>query len=149
MGRCTIYSQNKVERFINFNFIEALYKIKIQNRVTRGRDTARIFLKLFFMHDGIDQIIEERHKHFIKERTIAKDVAFNSNNELISAIMMLAAKIGFNRTGQLMPNEAFNDLRPETWDKGKCLKYVQRAEIEQLKMIGAFAAAEIDRLQNS
>ena len=100
------------------------------------------------MDTGIELITQERHRQFIKERTIHHDVEFNSNHELISAIMLLAASISFRRHGITMPGEAFEDLRPETWDKGLCFKYVNRSEIEQLKMIGAFAAAEIDRLQN-
>lgn len=100
------------------------------------------------MDTGIELITQERHKQFIKEKTVHHDVEFNSNHELISAIMLLAASIGFKRNEMLMPNDAFEDLRPETWDKRLCIKYVNRSEVEQLKMIGAFAAAEIDRLQN-
>lgn len=98
------------------------------------------------MNTGIELITQERHKQFIKGHTVAKDVSFNSNSELISAIMMLTASISFKRSGVEMPMEAFDDLRPESWDKVRCLNYVNKTEIEQLKMIGAFAAAEIDRL---
>lgn len=98
------------------------------------------------MDTGIELIEQERQKQFIKGRTVANDVANNSSNELLSAIMLLAANIGFRRNNILMPNDAFEDLRPESWDRERCLKYVNRTEVEQLKMIGAFAAAEIDRI---
>ena len=98
---------------------------------------------------GIDLIIEERQKQFIKGRTIANDVANNNKSELISAIMLLSASIGFKRGGAAFPKEAFDDLRPETWNEEKCIEYIDKPELDQLKMIGAFAAAEIDRLQNS
>ena len=100
------------------------------------------------MIDGIELIAQERMHQFVKERNVSYDVANNRNNELVSAIMLLAASIGFKRVDMPMPVDAFNDLRPETWNAVSCIEYVNRPEIDQLKMIGAFAAAEIDRLQN-
>lgn len=100
------------------------------------------------MDDGIELIAQERQKQLISERNTSFDVAYNTNNELISAIMLLAASIGFKRNEMFMPNDAFDELRPDSWDKGRCMKYVNRSEIDQLKIIGAFAAAEIDRLQS-
>ncbi len=101
------------------------------------------------MNTGIELITEERQEQLIKHgRTIQGDVHFNTQNQLLSGIMMLASKVAFKRAGVEMPEEAVDDMIPEGWDREICLKMLGKSDIEQLKIIGAFAAAEIDRIQN-
>lgn len=101
------------------------------------------------MKTGIELIAEERQEQIEKHgRTVEYDVNHNSEGQLLEGIMLLAGSIGFGKHGVEMPEEAFNDLKPLSWDAGICVKMTNKPEIDQLKIIGAFAAAEIDRLQN-
>ncbi len=99
---------------------------------------------------GIELIAKERQEQITKHgRTIEGDVSFNTENQLLSGIMLLVSNISFHRAGiKEMPKDAFEDLRPEGWGREICWKWLSKSDIEQLKIIGAFAAAEIDRLQN-
>lgn len=100
------------------------------------------------MKTGIELISIERQEQIEKHnRSIESDVIFNTENQLVSAIMLLVSNIGFKRAGVDMPKDAFEDLRPEGWGREICWKMIGKSDIEQMKIIGAFAAAEIDRLQ--
>lgn len=100
------------------------------------------------MQTGIELISEERQEQLTKHGiTILGDVNFNTQNQLLSGIMMLSSKIGFKRAGVEMPEGAVDDMIPEGWDREICLKMLGKSDIEQLKIIGAFSAAEIDRIQ--
>ncbi len=102
------------------------------------------------MKTGIELIAEERQEQIEKHgRTVQSDIDFNKENQLISGIMLMVSSLGFLKAGIEMPKEAFEDLRPEGWGREICWKMLSKPEIEQLQIIGAFAAAEIDRIQNS
>lgn len=101
------------------------------------------------MKTGIELIAEERQEQIEKHgRAIQYDVNYNANGQILEAIMLLAGSVGFGRQGFEMPKEAFDELRPSDWDAEICFKMINKPEIDQFKIIGAFAAAEIDRLQN-
>lgn len=101
------------------------------------------------MKTGIELITEERSEQIEKHgRTIDFDVDNNSQNQLLEGIMLLITNVAMKRTGIEMPKDAFEDLRPSDWGREICFKMMAKEEIDQLKIIGAFAAAEIDRLQN-
>lgn len=99
------------------------------------------------MKTGIEIIAKERQEQIEKHgHSIKSDVDFNTENQLVSAIMMMAANIGFVRAGIKMPKEAFEELRPEGWGREICWGMLSKPIIQQLGIIGAFAASEIDRL---
>jgi hypothetical protein len=101
------------------------------------------------MNTGIELITIERQEQIDKHgRTVQSDIEDNTDNQLLSAIMMLVSNISFKRGGMDMPKEAFEDLRPENWNRELCWKMLEKTDVEQLKIIGAFAAAEIDRILN-
>ncbi len=99
---------------------------------------------------GIELITIERKEQIEKHgRTIESDVLTNSKNQIIHAIMLLVSNIGYKRViGEILPEDAFMNLKPDDWSSEICFKMINKPEIEQLKIIGAFAAAEIDRLNN-
>lgn len=102
------------------------------------------------MNTGIELIQQERLEQIQKHNfSIDYDIENNVQNEFISAIMMIISNIGFQRNNIQMPRDAFEDLKPETWSRGICQKILSKSDVEQLKILGAFAAAEIDRIQNS
>jgi len=82
---------------------------------------------------GIEMIIKERDEQINKHgRTVIKDVANNSNNELLDGIVHLSGRVqglGF----------------PRNWDKELCEKMDGKPMIEKLAIMGAWCAAEIDR----
>jgi hypothetical protein len=101
------------------------------------------------MKTGIELIAQERHEQINKHgRSVQSDVDNNSNDELKYGIMLLITNLGYMQHGMEMPKEAFEDLKPDGWGFEICWKMINKPEIDQLKIIGAFAAAEIDRLQN-
>lgn len=101
------------------------------------------------MKTGIELIAEERQEQIEKHgRTIDYDVEHNIHGQLVEAIMLLIANVGFRRQRIEMEKDAFEDLRPLDWGREICFKMISKSEIDQFKIIGAFAAAEIDRLQN-
>lgn len=101
------------------------------------------------MKTGIELIAEERQEQIEKHgRTVEYDVKHNVDNQICEGIMLLIANVGFKRRGFEMPKDAFEDLRPSDWGREICFKIMAKSEIDQFKIIGAFAAAEIDRLQN-
>jgi hypothetical protein len=100
-------------------------------------------------HTGIKLIqLERDHQIYDCGKTIEFDIEHNSNSELTCAIMMLIANVELNRQGIKMPPDAFQDLKPKEWSNSACWKLLEKSEIDQLKIIGSFAAAEIDRLQS-
>jgi len=100
------------------------------------------------MKTGIELIAQERKEQIEKHgRSVESDVRSNNENQLLSGIMMLVSNIVFNQTGMDIPDEAFEDLRPDGWSITSCRKMMSKDAVGQLKVIGAFAAAEIDRLQ--
>jgi hypothetical protein len=102
------------------------------------------------MQTGIELITKERQEQIEKHgRTIDHDVKNNTEGQLIEGIMLLISNIGFKRQNIEMPKDVFEDLRPSDWRREICWKMLAKPEIEQLKIIGTFAAAEIDRLQNT
>lgn len=97
---------------------------------------------------GIELIAEERQEQIEKHgRTVQSDVEHNEEGQLLGAIMMIASNIAFASAGLEMPKEAFEDLRPKGWGREVCWKILDKPIIGQLQVLGAFAAAEIDRLQ--
>jgi len=99
---------------------------------------------------GIELIAEERKEQIEKHgRTIEDDVRYNADRQLQHGIMLLISNIGFKAQGIETPKEAFEDLRPDGWGREICLKMMAKSEVEQLQIIGAFAAAEIDRLNHN
>jgi len=101
------------------------------------------------MKTGVELIAEERQDQIEKHgRTIEQDVKNNAHGQLLEGIMLLISNVAMNRQGVEMPKEAFEDLRPSDWGREICFKMMAKPEIDQLKIIGAFAAAEIDRLQS-
>lgn len=102
------------------------------------------------MKTGIELIAEERQEQIEKHgRTVENDVFYNSQGQLKQAIMMLIANLGFINQGLQMPKEALDDLKPDGWSYPNCQKMLNKPEVDQLRIIGAFAAAEIDRKQAS
>ena len=100
------------------------------------------------MKTGIELIAEERQEQLTKHnRSVQSDVDFNTENQILSAIMLIVSNLSFQRGGIKMPKDAFEDLRPEGWGREICWKMLDKPEIGQLQIIGAFAAAEIDRLR--
>ncbi len=102
------------------------------------------------MKSGIEIVAIKRQEQITKHGYITTwDVNENKNNQLLSAIMMLVSNVSFNRGGMELPKEALEDLSPDGWNKETCWKMIRQPEIEQLAIIGAFAAAEIDRIQST
>ena len=98
-----------------------------------------------YIKTGIELIAQERKEQIEKHRyTIEWDVVRNTENQLLSAIMMLASAISFRRGEIEMPPDALQDLHPIGWDINYCKKMISRSDIDILGKIGAFAAAEID-----
>jgi hypothetical protein len=86
------------------------------------------------MKTGIELIAEERQEQIEKHgRTIEHDVKHNNCGELIQAIEALV-------------NDNYSGF-PQGWDETICKKIFSKAGVEKLAMIGAFCAAEIDRVQ--
>ena len=86
------------------------------------------------MRNGIDQIAKERSEQIkLHDRTIAKDVLENFNEEL--------------REGALALLTNNKDLFPGKWDAELCKKMIGKSYKERLVYAGAFIAAEIDRIQ--
>jgi len=83
---------------------------------------------------GIELITAERdeqlNKHFF---TVDNDVTFNDNGELEQAIEFII-------TGD-------RNKFPKTWDLDWMRKFENKSSIQKLTIIGALAAAEIDRKQ--
>lgn len=99
------------------------------------------------MKSGIELIAKERHEQIEKHgRSVESDAAFNGDGQLLDGIMLLISNVAMKRMGIELPKEAFEDLKPDTWGREACWKLMAKPEIEQLQIIGAFAAAEIDRL---
>ena len=102
------------------------------------------------MKSGIELIAEERQEQIEKHgRTVEHDIKINTSNQLLEGIMLLISNVSFKRQGNEIPQEAFEDLRPADWSVEVCKKLIAKPEVEQLQIIGAFAASEIDRLQNT
>ena len=102
------------------------------------------------MKTGIELITEERQEQIEKHnRTVEYDIKNNSQGQLVEGIMLLVSNVGFKRGGIEMPKDAFEDLRPSDWGRELLWKMLGKPEIEQLQIIGAFAAAEIDRLSQT
>jgi len=97
---------------------------------------------------GIELIAQERQEQIeVHKISVQDDVDYNTSNQLLNAIMMIATNIAFQRLGIPIPIEALDDLRPEHWDETKINEILAKSQIGQLQILGAFAAAEIDRLQ--
>jgi hypothetical protein len=99
------------------------------------------------MKSGIELIQQERSEQLEKHGySTEQDARFNKDSQLLSAIMLLSSNIAFIRNDIKMPREAFDDLKPEGWNNELCFKMINKPVIEQLQIIGALAAAEIDRM---
>ncbi|MCE5227043.1 MAG: hypothetical protein LLG05_14455 [Porphyromonadaceae bacterium] len=79
---------------------------------------------------------------------LLKAVITEKTTATTAAIMLIATNIAFARMGMKTPKEAFEDLRPGGWGRESCWKIMDKPVIGQLQVLGALAAAEIDRLQN-
>lgn len=103
------------------------------------------------MKTGIELIAQEREEQIERhDYSIQHDVNLNSGNQLLQAIMLVVSNVSFRRAGiSPMPQEAFEDLKPDGWDAKACTKFCDKNDIESLKLIGGWAAAEIDRLQHA
>jgi len=97
---------------------------------------------------GIELIAKERQEQIEKHgRTVDSDVEMNAYGQLVEAIMMISANIGFRKANLKMPKECFEDMKPLGWGREILFKILDAKSIEdQLAVIGALAAAEIDRL---
>jgi hypothetical protein len=101
------------------------------------------------MPTGIELIAQERQEQIEKHgHTVEADVKSNPGNELLSAIMLIVGNVTFMRGGSPLPRDAFYDLKPESWSEESCFKIITGGDVDQLKKLGALAAAEIDRLQS-
>lgn len=98
------------------------------------------------MKTGIELIAQERAEQIEKHgKTVHSDVDSNHKNQLLSAIMMIISNTGFTKRFIEMPSEILDDLRPDNWDRLTCRKILSKSIVGQLQVLGALAAAEIDR----
>ena len=75
------------------------------------------------MKTGIELISIERWEQMFRHgKTIEDDVKYNSEGQLLAAIMLIISNVSFKRQGMEMPKDAFEDLKPETWGREICLK---------------------------
>lgn len=85
---------------------------------------------------GIELIALERHEQMTKHgKTIEYDVTHNYNDQMQQAIIALL-------------HHKYGDM-PDDWNKEIINKMMSKDIIGRLALIGAFAAAEIDRLKAS
>lgn len=89
---------------------------------------------------GIELIAKERQEQIEKHgRTVEKDVQYNEDGQLIDAILLLI--LSLNSDNHVALKEP-----PKHWDEPIWHHMLQKTEHDKLILMGAFAAAEIDRL---
>lgn len=88
---------------------------------------------------GIDMIHRERTEQiFMHGRTPEYDAEMNRNGQLVSVMQAILFKINGSR-------DAFEQWYPREWNREFHDKLIGKSFMECLVLIGAFAAAEIDR----
>jgi len=86
------------------------------------------------MKTGIEEITEERTEQIEKHKWDVKNDEFYNNNELLKAALFAIDQNNFEW--------------PFYWNEHFRTKIVSKSRIDQLKVAGAFIAAEIDRIKN-
>lgn len=95
-------------------------------------------------------IQRERQDQIYKHRmTIAHDVLSNGDQQLVQVIGLLSVNIFYLKTeSQQMTEEYFEMAKVASFDEETQKAWLRKPVIEQLAIIGAVAAAEIDRIKS-
>lgn len=87
---------------------------------------------------GAQLITDERREQIVRhKRTVANDVATNSNKDLELAAQRLIMQVASD--SRVIPSW------PEHWDKAICDKMDAKPDFEKVQIAGAFMAASLDR----
>lgn len=90
---------------------------------------------------GTAAIVRERYEQIHKHgRTIANDVMWNAEGQMRRAIELLVRD-------EVLSDHVIHVLCPFGWDAKIWEKMCRKPYIERLAIVGAFCAAEIDRLE--
>jgi len=94
---------------------------------------------------GSELITAERYEQLLKHgRTIAKDVKYNTKNELLIAAEELL--ISCSNKNYPTDTRSLGYMAPPGWDKDIFVKMMQKPVKGRLIIAGALIAAELDRL---
>lgn len=89
---------------------------------------------------GIELIVKERQEQIQKhDRTVEHDVAVNKDEQLVDAMLLIIASS--TDDNNLVVQES-----PQGWNGEVWQNILSKPWKERLAVLGAFAAAEIDRL---
>lgn len=105
------------------------------------------------MKTGVELIAIARGKQLAKGRTIALDVKYNSEAQLISAAHIISHYF-LHEINHVIDDETMehlieaSELMALGWDTNYLKKALKKPYIERLAIAGALIAAEIDRIQN-
>jgi hypothetical protein len=87
---------------------------------------------------GAQLITEERREQIQRhKRTVANDVATNTDNELETATLRLIT--------QVLGKSGHYPAWPDHWDQAICDKMDEKTDFEKIQIAGAFLAAALDR----